>query len=62
MLLVASFRVFESAARDAGVAAREASSWGIVVSFKVFFRQSIVLLVQRSRFAVNRCLGSAVFL
>jgi len=35
-LLVASFRVFEFAARDAGVAAREASSWGILVSFRVF--------------------------
>jgi ribosomal protein L13E len=60
-LLVASFRVFEFAARDAGVAAREASSWGIVVSFRVFARQSIVLSVQRSRSAVNRCLGCAVF-
>jgi hypothetical protein len=34
--LVGSFRVFESAARDAGVAAGESSSCEVGVSFRVF--------------------------
>jgi hypothetical protein len=61
MVLVPSFRVFEFAARDAGVAARETSSWGIVVSFRVSARQRIASWVQRSRSAVNRRFGCAVF-